>query len=789
MSISKNEDVVIVLLVLSAIWFAVPALAEEPSASESYQQVRDLNPIGYWPLDEGQGEVAHDRSGNDNHGKIYHVPWENGFLNFTSLYQWIEIPIVSDYQGKEFTIGGWIFTRREDYRRKGMLFFGAANPSSTWKTQSTLLRIRTGGKIEVVSGSKTDVIDSVDDGVTISANMWQHIMYTYKAGTGRLYVNGKLVQSKDNVIYNKWDNRFLIGAGADWWHLPRSRSLDGSIRDVMIFDRALLPETVSNIYELTRPTTKPVNAEKVGENEEVEEDLSLEELTTILRNNDAAHKERIQSALKIKEMDNEVQEKAVPVVVDVLEKILEEKGIHMPRVEDHLRNILIRILLNYGKENENVRDVLGKSFAKPLFDIVDTSKSELNEVQDLVEEGSYMDALDIYRNLSAKKRDNNFFSQGDPYRDSRPKRGKLRDYTASAEYKGKTYIVGKGKAWEGVNKVSVEDYEKIVNQLADKFPKADDWRSSDYPHLYRVKITKKDEEGNIVQTAFLEGDWFIFDGSSAKVRAWSVAVDKDGYIHIMGGQHNTPDPDRYIPGSWEKIGISRNGNSSEFPAQMYWVSEEPGSIELFKFVGQKNNPRSLPTDYWNYMNFVQDYNDELFTYGRINSSGFQSWGLYRYHVDERRWTPVGGDPYKVIESAENKKPDWTDFLVHQVRGGIPTSPGSNKALVWSWQPHFYNWCRSNWGVYFDRTGRMHVNMPIWGLGERAQLIDDIVYAYSDDGGDTFYRADGTEVELPLTVNPAPEHNARLQRASTLQWWNLWTSLLEYAGYNIPHFSH
>ena len=48
-----------------------------------HRAVLELQPTGYWPGDDGEGEVLHDRSGNDNHGKILHTPWEDGLLDFT----------------------------------------------------------------------------------------------------------------------------------------------------------------------------------------------------------------------------------------------------------------------------------------------------------------------------------------------------------------------------------------------------------------------------------------------------------------------------------------------------------------------------------------------------------------------------------------------------------------------------------------------------------------------------------------------------------------------------------
>jgi hypothetical protein len=80
---------------------------------------------------------------------------------------------------------------------------------------------------------------------------------------------------------------------------------------------------------------------------------------------------------------------------------------------------------------------------------------------------------------------------------------------------------------------------------------------------------------------------------------------------------------------------------------------------------------------------------------------------------------------------------------------------------------------------------MHVNMGIRGIGESGQIIDSSVYAWSDDGGKTFFRADGTPLVLPLTVNPAPAYNADINNHGTLKWWELWTSLLKEAKYIIP----
>ena len=59
------------------------------------------------------------------------------------------------------------------------------------------------------------------------------------------------------------------------------------------------------------------------------------------------------------------------------------------------------------------------------------------------------------------------------------------------------------------------------------------------PRLSRLKIYKTDAAGD-EQTAYLEGEHFIFDASDGKVRARSIAVDRAGYLHLTGGMHIAP---------------------------------------------------------------------------------------------------------------------------------------------------------------------------------------------------------------------------------------------------------
>ncbi|MBU3924019.1 MAG: LamG domain-containing protein, partial [Nanoarchaeota archaeon] len=83
------------------------------------------------------------------------------------------------------------------------------------------------------------------DGGILPLNEWSHIALTYDGDVMRAYVNGVFVCENTgpsgNLVIN---GPTIIGSNAG-----PGEYFKGSIDDVMIFDRALLPEEVSKIYE------------------------------------------------------------------------------------------------------------------------------------------------------------------------------------------------------------------------------------------------------------------------------------------------------------------------------------------------------------------------------------------------------------------------------------------------------------------------------------------------------------------------------------------------------------
>lgn len=822
-----------------------PLSARAESGTARHEAVLAMQPAGYWPADEGEGSVLHDRSANANHGTIHHTPWREGMLDFTSAFQWCQVPFSEAWRGDGLSLGGWLFTRQHSYRRNGMLFMGLANPIRLWIKPSLILRIRAGMELEVVGDGKRDTLGSLAEKDRVAVGTWQHVLYTWEKGNAKLYLNGKLARSADDVPFEFRNYPLLIGSDADWWmlHPTGSNSLNGSVRDLVLFNRVLAAEEIKQLQTATRPTQTPwipspnaimINGRELplAEIGEASVDIQFDVLTQLARRDlqqlramaedlqpvleemlntwptrvlaaelllkldrarnmpvlqqrleawtqtvadeKAPDEERAACALALATLGAEAKS-AVPTLIAALQQELDTAGPHLPQVEDLLRNALMHALLDLDPDNEAVRGVLAPALARPILDAVDLSQPYLEKVRALVEDDREMVALFAFVRLQPRRQHGErYFSQGDVVRDNR---GSVHDraYTRSAIRDGIIYTLG------AVEPVSPEAFRKQVEAIAEEYPEASTWRDPEFPHLYRARITKTRPNGT-EETSYLGGKDFFFDGSDAKLLGWSVAIDTAGYLHIVGGQHNVPGPGNYIPGSWEKLGLSRDRKSESFPNQMYFVSKRPHDITEFEFVGQRNNPRNIPAGYLNYMNWVQDNAGEMFLYGRINAAGRQSWGLFHYDVETRRWSTLGGQPCDVVNNALEYNPGWREYLHHSIRGGTPTEPVNDTPVVWAWQPHFYNYCRDTWGIYFDKTNRMHLLMMIRGLNENGRIVDAQVYAWSDDLGKTFHRADGSIVKLPLTVNPAPNYNADFRSYRQKIYRDLYMALLNRAGF-------
>jgi hypothetical protein len=183
-----------------------------------------------------------------------------------------------------------------------------------------------------------------------------------------------------------------------------------------------------------------------------------------------------------------------------------------------------------------------------------------------------------------------------------------------------------------------------------------------------------------------------------------VAVDKDGYIHIIGDMHNN--------------------------TLRYWRSNEPGSVTagFTRYFGAIAGTFS-------YYTFRKDGNNELYMYSRSGTRnswftvGGRGVGLYHYDTVSRTWTPLGAIP-----------------------------PGCTYPVIF-WEDSGHGGTDDNYQMYkadvrFDAANRLHFTVTVC-RDFLPNTHTHAVYACSDDGGVTFKRADGTVLDLPMRIDAGP----------------------------------
>ncbi|KAA3653462.1 MAG: hypothetical protein DWQ10_18450, partial [Calditrichaeota bacterium] len=203
----------------------------------------------------------------------------------------------------------------------------------------------------------------------------------------------------------------------------------------------------------------------------------------------------------------------------------------------------------------------------------------------------------------------------------------------------------------------------------------------------------------------------------------SIAVDENGYIHVLYNMHATP---------WQYSISAQPENISNWVFRGQYAGENPGfgSTNESECSGDcyddwiGTGTADIPGNQIGYMFMANDRNGTIYVGFRECydcDAGYhqrqRSGGIVRYDAASRQWRRVGG-----------VRPWATDSVYSPL--GI----------------HFY----------FDRTNRMHVSW-VWGQHYTEDESSDAFwynpnypcYAYSDDGGESFFSANGEKLSLPI----------------------------------------
>ena len=246
---------------------------------------------------------------------------------------------------------------------------------------------------------------------------------------------------------------------------------------------------------------------------------------------------------------------------------------------------------------------------------------------------------------------------------------------------------------------------------------------------YNGVVARKTPDGVITTKIVMTN--IINDDNHAEM---SLGVDNDGYIHVMGGHHNSP--------------------------PRYYVSSNPDNISRWDFRGNDTVMGGIEGKGITYQGFYRSNNGNLFVCMRSNLinnfvSGDRSIALGRYNTQTKKWKMLGGKNYKVfntncstITGEENGMTAfvWNPSGVGDMRGLSPNCAS---------QAHYQGY---QLRIMFDKNNGMHVTYNMsdsininYGVSDVSKFMTHVFYAFSPDEGDNWYKASGEKfTTMPLT---------------------------------------
>ena len=220
---------------------------------------------------------------------------------------------------------------------------------------------------------------------------------------------------------------------------------------------------------------------------------------------------------------------------------------------------------------------------------------------------------------------------------------------------------------------------------------------------------------------------------------FTMGIDSDGYIHITGDMHGYPHNCNYI---------------ERYSGQtiLYWRSNKPLDVSRgFTFSGGRGSASSLPDNGWSEnTHFFNDRDGNLYLTSRVGAyqggkldgkGPNAAFGMYRYDHTRGLWSAIGGT------------------CEYAVPGG------SNFRTVLYWE---HTWGFEAYYTFpeFDRQNRLHFAIN----GNTAHTEGNgVIYAYSDDLGVTWKKANGSVIpRLPIRAKDGdPNQGDLIERSKEL----------------------
>jgi TolB protein len=210
--------------------------------------------VAYWDFNEGTGNIAHDQSGNNNHGTITGASWVSGISGSALRFEgtpssYVKVTDSDSLDLREdFTISLWINT--EEPSSEGTLL-AKYDSSSSFSYQVGSYSAYSGKLLAGFSADGKDSGTSVNNVLSNTAtavNKWYHVVCVHEGTDLMIYVNGLRENTNSNVPASVHVGSSDIYIGRSGLSTEDHQCFKGIIDEVQIWDRALSEEEIENLH-------------------------------------------------------------------------------------------------------------------------------------------------------------------------------------------------------------------------------------------------------------------------------------------------------------------------------------------------------------------------------------------------------------------------------------------------------------------------------------------------------------------------------------------------------------
>ncbi|MHC4572497.1 MAG: LamG domain-containing protein, partial [Planctomycetota bacterium] len=210
----------------------------------------DANLVGWWKLDDGDGNKATDDSGKDHHGTLQildvNVSWVSGRNDVNSALEFdggrVRVPDHQDLRPlDEVSACAWIYYSEQQNAAR-VVVKGADNKETyeieVSEDDSLVFHVRDGNDYDAGDDDYARYAAESNDN-TLDRDEWIHAAGTYDGNVIKVYINGEVADVCDThgaILYLCQDtNDFAIGNRSD----EDNRGFEGTIDDVRVYNYGL----------------------------------------------------------------------------------------------------------------------------------------------------------------------------------------------------------------------------------------------------------------------------------------------------------------------------------------------------------------------------------------------------------------------------------------------------------------------------------------------------------------------------------------------------------------------